>query len=69
MYISEPFSLRLWVSSEASLSEPDTLYPLFKSISARPLMLMPPIPIKCTFLSLSFKKSNDKLISSLKLDK
>jgi hypothetical protein len=41
-----PFSERELVREDALASEPDTRKPFEKRISARPLILMPPIPIK-----------------------
>jgi hypothetical protein len=41
-----PKFCNLEVTSDGLLSDPETLYPEFKRISAIPLMPAPPIPIK-----------------------
>ena len=41
-----PILLQLFGQADALLSDPDTVKSSFNNISARPLMLMPPMPIK-----------------------
>ena len=50
--IWQPAAVSSFVSADSAASEPDTVKFLSRSICARPLMLIPPIPIKCTWIGL-----------------